>query len=66
MLTQFSGYDIRDGLYEGRFCVQKFSKNLFSRGYEVNEKYKVCSFFFEQNIWPRLIAYYRRKEMARY
>ena len=48
MLTQFSGYDIRDGLYEGRFCVQKFSKNLFSRGYEVNEKYKVCSFFFEQ------------------
>ena len=48
MLTQFSGYDIRDGLYEGQFCVQKFSKNLFSRGYEVNEKYKVCSFFFEQ------------------
>ena len=48
MLTQFSGYDIRDGLYEGRFCLQKFSKNLFSRGYEVNEKYKVCSFFFEQ------------------
>ena len=48
MLTQFSGYDIRDGLYEGRFCVQKFSKNLFSRGYEVNEKYKICSFFFEQ------------------
>ncbi len=48
MLTQFSGCDIRDGLYEGRFCVQKFSKNLFSRGYEVNEKYKVCSFFFEQ------------------
>ena len=47
MLTQFSGYDIRDGLYEGRFCLQKFSKNLFSRGYEVNEKYKVCSFFFE-------------------
>ena len=48
MLTQFSGYDIRDGLYEGRFCVQKFSKNLFSRGYEVNEKYQFCSFFFEQ------------------
>ena len=48
MLTQFSGYDIRDGLYEGRFCVQKFSKNLFARGYEVNEKYRVCSLFFEQ------------------
>ena len=48
MLTQFSGYDIRDSLYEGRFCVQKFAKNLFSRGYEVNKKFKVCSFFFEQ------------------
>ena len=48
MPTQFSGYDIRDGLYDGRFCLQKFSKNLVSRGYEVNEKYKVCSFFFEQ------------------
>ena len=48
MVTQFSGYDIRDGLYEGRFCVEKFSKNLLSRAYEVNEKYKVCSFLFER------------------
>ena len=44
----------------------KIFENLFSRGYEVNEKYKVCSSFLNKNIWPRLIAYYRRKEMARY
>ena len=61
MLTQFSGYDIRDGLYEGRFCVQKFSKNLFSRGYEVNEKYKVCSFFFEQEYMAQVDSLLSKK-----
>ena len=61
MLTQFSGYDIRDGLYEGRFCVQKFSKNLFSRGYEVNEKYKICSFFFEQEYMAQVDSLLSKK-----
>ncbi len=61
MLTQFSGYDIRDGLYEGRFCVQKFSKDLFSRGYEVNEKYKVCSFFFEQEYMAQVDSLLSKK-----
>ena len=61
MLTQFSGYDIRDGLYEGRFCVQKFSKDLFSRGYEVNEKYKVCSFFFEQEYMDQVDSLLSKK-----
>ena len=61
MLTQFSGYGIRDGLYEGRFCVQKFSKNLFSRGYEVNEKYKVCSFFFEQEYMAQVDSLLSKK-----
>ena len=61
MLTQFSGCDIRDGLYEGRFCVQKFSKNLFSRGYEVNEKYKICSFFFEQEYMAQVDSLISKK-----
>ena len=61
MLTQFSCYDIRDGLREGRFCVQKFSKDLFSRGYEVNEKYKVCSFFFEQEYMAQVDSLLSKK-----
>ena len=61
MLTQFSGYDIRDGLHEGRFCVQKFSKNLFSRGYEANEKYKICSVFFEQEYMAQVDSLLSKK-----
>ena len=61
MLTQFSGCDIRDGLYEGRFCVQKFSKNLFSRGYKVNEKLKICSFFFEQEYMAQVDSLISKK-----
>ena len=61
MLTQFSGYDIRDGLSEGRFCLQQFSKNLFSRGYEVNEKYKACSFFFEREYMAQVDSLLSKK-----
>ena len=61
MLAQFSGYGIRDGLYEGRFCVQKFSKKLFSRGYEVNEKCNVCSFFFEQEYMAQVDSLLSKK-----
>ena len=61
MATEFSGYDIRDGLNKGQFCVQKFSKTLFSRGYEVNEKYKVCSFFFEQEFMAQVDSLLSKK-----
>ena len=41
--------------------MQKFSKNLFSRGYEVNEKYKVCSFIFEQEYMARVDSLLSKK-----
>ena len=40
--------------------MQKFSKNLFSRGYEV-KKYKICSFFFEQEYMAQVDSLLSKK-----
>ncbi|GIR48284.1 MAG: hypothetical protein CM15mP58_03810 [Burkholderiaceae bacterium] len=43
------------------FVCKNFRKNLFSRGYEVNEKFKVCSFFFEQEYMAQVDSLLSKK-----
>ena len=62
MNDQFNVFSIKEGLGQGKFSLEKFSEQLLARSFEVNEKYEICSLFFEKDYLAQISNLSRQKQ----